>query len=514
METSVGISPLSFRLSSPQGILAVFTAFLVIISSYTIFNAIYNVYFHPLSHVPGPKLAAASWIPYARRALKGNLVPWIKRLHEQYGDVVRLSPTEVSFISGDQTWPDVYGFRTGKHKTPPYLKDRSWYSVPLNGTYSLIAADEVAHSRMRRNLSHAFSDKALKEQEVLVQGYVDLLTHRLHEKIEDAPKEPIDIVKWYNYATFDIIADLTFGEPLHCLRDRGYHPWVTLVFQAAKVTSISAIIRKYPILEKISKSLIAKEAIMKRVEFFKLSTSKVTARLEKDTARPDFMTHIIRNQESNEKRMTRAEIESNANLFLVAGSETTATMLSGTTYLLLKNPEIMKKLVEEIRGRFKSSSEITFDEVNKLDYLIAVLSEGLRYYPPVPTGFPRVVPPGGDRLSGYYVPEGTSVYVSQHAAYHSARNFAEPDSFIPERWLGDERFVDDKRASFQPFSFGPRNCLGKNLAYAEMRVIMAKVIWNFDIELVDTTADWFDQKVFALWEKAPLMVRLKPVQRA
>jgi len=184
---------------------------------------------------------------------------------------------------------------------------------------------------------------------------------------------------------------------------------VLLVFQTAKATSVSAVIRKYPILEKISKSLVPKEAIAKRREFFQLSTSKVTQRLEKEIARPDFMTYIMRSQDSHEKRMTRAEIDSNANLFLVAGSETTATALSGTTYLLLKNPEAMKKLVQEIRGRFKSASEITIDEVNKLEYLIAALSEGLRYYPPVPTGFPRAVPQGGDNLSGHYVPEGVSI---------------------------------------------------------------------------------------------------------
>ena len=330
-------------------------------------------------------------------------------MHEKYGDVVRLSPTEVSFISGDRTWPEVYGFRTGKHKTLPYLKDRSWFANPLNGVYSIIVADESSHSRMRRNLSHAFSDKALKEQETLIQGYVDLLVHRLHEQIEEAPKGPVDIVKWYNYTTFDVITDLTFGESLHCLRDQDYHPWVLRVFQTAKVARFSATIRKYPILEKISKYLVSKDAIVKRREFFQLSTSRVTQRLEKETARPDFMTYIMRNQDSDEKRMTRDEIDSNANLFLIAGSETTATVLSGTTYLLLKNPEVMKKLAQEIRGRFKSASEITIDEVNKLEYLIAVLSEGLRYYPPVPTGFPRVVPQGGDNLSGHYVPEGVSI---------------------------------------------------------------------------------------------------------
>ena len=148
-------------------------------------------------------------------------------------------------------------------------------------------------------------------------------------------------------------------------------------------------------------------------------------------------------------------------LFLIAGSEKTATLLSGTTYLLLKNQEVYNKLVHDIRSRFKSQSEITVDEVNKMDFMLACLQEGLRYYPPVPTGFPRVVPRGGDQISGHYIPEGTSVYVSQHTANHSSRNYKDPDVYVPERWMGDERYKDDNRAVTQPFSFGPRNCLGK-----------------------------------------------------
>ena len=92
---------------------------------------------------------------------------------------------------------------------------------------------------------------------------------------------------------------------------------------------------------------------------------------------------------------------------------------------------------------------------------IAVFQEALRYYPPAATGLARVVPAGGDRVSGYYVPGGASVYVSMHAMGHSQRNWRDPDAFVPERWLGDERYADDKRASHQPFSFGPRNCIGK-----------------------------------------------------
>jgi cytochrome P450 len=90
-----------------------------------------------------------------------------------------------------------------------------------------------------------------------------------------------------------------------------------------------------------------------------------------------------------------------------------------------------------------------------MDYMIDCLHEGLGYYPPIPTGLPLVVPAGNDRISGYYVPEGTSVYVAQHAASHSTRNFTDPEIYAPERWIGDEKYKDDHRDSLNPFSFGP-----------------------------------------------------------
>jgi cytochrome P450 len=146
------------------------------------------------------------------------MVTWIKALHEKYGNIVRLSPTELSFISAETAWPDVYGPRTGKYKnTGPYSKDQSWFLKPLNKTLSLLAADEVAHPRVRRSLAHAFSDKALRGQEPLVQQHVDLLVQRLGE--QETEDEPVDIMRWYNFTTFDVMCDLSFGEPLYCLRD-------------------------------------------------------------------------------------------------------------------------------------------------------------------------------------------------------------------------------------------------------------------------------------------------------
>lgn len=163
--------------------------------------------------------------------------------------------------------------------------------------------------------------------------------------------------------------------------------------------------------DKVTSAFTDKEAAQRqRREFFNVVQSKVSKRIEQGTQRPDFMSHILRNSElgTSEKALTRPEMDSNASLFMIAGSETTATLLSGFTYLILANPEVYQKLVAEIRTKFQKADQITIEEVNKMEYLIACLQEALRYYPPVPTGFARAVPAGGDHISGVYVPEGVS----------------------------------------------------------------------------------------------------------
>ena len=150
-----------------------------------------------------------------------------------------------------------------------------------------------------------------------------------------------------------------------------------------------------------------------------------------------------------------------AQVLIVAGSETTATALTGATYLLLENRDALRKLTGEIRNRFEQEDDITIQSTAEVPYLGAVVQESLRLFPPGPAVFPRVVPPGGRTVCGRFVPGGFTVGVHQLSANRSARNFARPERFHPERWLDDPRFGQDDRAACQPFSFGPRNCIGK-----------------------------------------------------
>jgi len=210
------------------------------------------------------------------------------------------------------------------------------------------------------------------------------------------------------------------------------------------------------------------------------------------------------------KGFSVAELEYNANTLTIAGSETTSSLLSALTWHLCKNPYVLDKLTAEVRSTFQRAEDINLTSVNSLKYMLAILDEGLRIFPPASAGLPRRVPHGGAKIAGEFIPEGTRVHVSPWASYHSAEHFYLPDQFVPERWLGDPRFANDDRKIVMPFSIGPRNCIGMNLAYAEMKTIVAKLVWNFDMTLMPQSYDWLSTaRKYFLWHRDPLWVQLK-----
>ncbi|KAJ5299778.1 hypothetical protein N7476_011335 [Penicillium atrosanguineum] len=443
---------------------------------------------------------AATRIPYMRFIITGRTAQAVKALHEQYGEVVRIAPDELSFINGD-AWKIIYGTRPGHGQ-----KQKDYPTA--DGAPSIIFSDDVDHTRMRRLLSHGFSDSSLRGQEPIIKYYVDLLMQRLREKAE-AGKQALDMVSWYNFTTFDIIGDLAFGEPFDCLKNSTYHQWVNIVISSTKFGAYTNVARRFPGWKTLSKLITPRKVFDQRNLHLQLTKEKVQGRLTKSNERSDFFGNILK-YENTERGFSFPEMVTNGSTLIIAGSETTATALAGVTYLLLRNPRVMQRLQEEVRDTFTSEEQITLENCNKLEYIHAVLTEALRIYPPVGGGLPRIIDTQGDVVAGHFVPGGTIVSIAHMAAYHSAINFKHPEKFIPERFLGDLEFANDSKTVMQPFSFGPRNCIGRNLAYVEMRIIVARMIFNFDMELDQPSDDWTDQPNFLLWDKKPLMVRLTP----
>ncbi|KAH8655271.1 cytochrome P450 3A17 [Xylariales sp. PMI_506] len=500
------------------GLGRVTTQLTCLIILYRLGVVVYRLYFHPLARFPGPTFNAASFLPYlyAEKLLGRFCLQEVKDLHEKYGPFVRVSPNRLA-VAPEIAWQDVFGHRGAGHAE--FGKDRNFYQNPG----SINAVDRDNHRRQRRQMSPAFSDTALYQQEVHIKRYVDMLMDRLRERA-GAHQPPVDMVKWFNYTTFDVIGDLAFAEPFDCLAQGEYHPWIAMIFGSIKASANLKFFAHYTLLQPLVWLLVSlRGGQEKRRQFNELGIHKTQRRLALGPAddRKDFMTYILQENDSGDKemRMTLDEIVQNSRVLIAAGSETTASALSGLTYYLMHHPEVYRKLADEIRSSFKSEEDICMRSTANLPYLMACIEEGLRIYPPVPETPPRISP--GDMVGGHYIPAGTLISVYQWAANHSEHNFVEADKLIPERWLPqshplyDSRFSKDKRIVCRPFSAGARDCLGRGLAYAEMRLILCRLFWNFDLELAEGYEDWLKpQRVFIVWGKGPLLMKLIPRQLA
>jgi hypothetical protein len=218
---------------------------------YHVVMTVQDVWFGPLSKFPGPKLWAASNLPLVCMLWRGEDTRAKHRLHSKYGPVVRVSPTEISYIdseayggglSGKNAFKEIYGHRLSGKRS--FAKDRRLYAIPVNGTTSILSSDDANHARQRRVLSHAFSDKALKEEEPLFKRWASLLVTKLEALA--STDAPVDLVAYYNFTTFDIMGDLTFAESLHMLEGSKYSPWVATIFASIKSMTRLRAIRLIP----------------------------------------------------------------------------------------------------------------------------------------------------------------------------------------------------------------------------------------------------------------------------
>ncbi len=203
------------------------------------------------------------------------------------------------------------------------------------------------------------------------------------------------------------------------------------------------------------------------------SKAKILTRMEKgDFERRDFCSYLFEQKE--ELGLTDWNLAGYANVLIMAGSETSAALLSGLTYHLCRTREAYKRLKDEVRGRFKTADEIT-SQTATFPYLTAVIQEALRIFPPSPIAAPRITPKAGGMVAGVFVPGGvgfvstesfksltilqTTVGVNMWSVTHNPNNFKDPYVFRPERWL-DPNCTDNLSAS-QPFLLGPRACMGQ-----------------------------------------------------
>lgn len=169
------------------------------------------------------------------------------------------------------------------------------------------------------------------------------------------------------------------------------------------------------------------------------------------------------------------------NLLVGATGTTEVTTIWAMTELI-KNPSIMKKVQEEIRGLSGKKDFLDEDDIQKFSYLRAVIKETLRLHLPAPLLIPRETSQKCT-IEGYEILAKTLIYVNAWAIYRDLKAWKDPKEFIPERFLNSNIDLRGQNFEFIPFGAGRKICPGLNLAFATMDLILANLFYSFDWEL-------------------------------
>lgn len=338
-----------------------------------------------------------------RRYVQATAPAKALELHQKYGPLVRVTPNEI-IVDGAIGWPQIFGYAN---------KDKDEFPKPpgfffRNDNKSIINAPREDHRRMRRQLSYAFSNSAMTEQELILVRYTNLLISRLQDLSDEGVK--INIVDWLNFTTFDIVGELAFSDPFDSLLSRGHHPWVLSIFKSIQASALRRFLERYPPLD----SIVGRLGLSKDMKAETLNQQAAVTKTRKRMAmgaegpggRQDFVTHMMRKSKTGDDVISPAEMLATFPVLVIAGSETTATALAGLFFYLSRYPEKASVLMSEVRSAYASEEGITVDNTSKLEYLHAALEETLRIYPPVLASPPRMSP--GAEVGGHYIPKGVS----------------------------------------------------------------------------------------------------------
>ncbi|EHA21529.1 hypothetical protein ASPNIDRAFT_193975 [Aspergillus niger ATCC 1015] len=366
----------------------------------------------------------------------------VHKAHRKYGSIVRVGPTNISF-STPEAIRDIYGHGT------PALKD-DFYQT-FNSTHLNVsdAQDRDVHSIKRKRFAIAFSQKRIVELEPVVQDHLQRVFHIL----DSANGKEVDMKQIMMHLMYNLIF-------IHHLLSSTLH--------------ISTSLGWAPRIRSLLKHLTCCHSGWKHgTQLQHITTHFVRERVNMDIERRPLCLELG-------ELVTEAQ-----NLFSAAGGNTEIALTSIIWYLA-GNPHIVRRLRAELADAILPQTDpsalISYDLVKNLPYLRACIDEGLRLRPSIRGGLPRVVPKGGMMVSGEWLDEGITVSVSTYTVHRDPDIFgADPERYIPERWLQPD--ARDMQRGFLAFSQGGRGCLGRNIAYFQMQLVIAALVWRYDFAL-------------------------------
>jgi cytochrome P450 len=465
---------------------------------------IYRFFFHPLARagIKGPPLASGSylWLFYWDVIRNGRRTLQMPDLHKKYGTLVRIGPNEVHIHDLD-IYHKIYRNNT------PFLKDPLFYSSFGITSASFTIINPHEYRARREILNPLFSKRAVHTLEGRIQHKVDYLCDKIKALSDQGRFIPLQ--KAFYCTTVDIISEYCFGKSFNLLDAPdfisshidnvcslsvgmwpGYHmPWMRPIALALPKFLAAKIAGPFMQLVWSCEALVTNVLETKRTTSEKLSNEH-----------PTIFDAILDPAATKNRVPQYTDLVHEAMVLLMGGTDTTANTLAFATWFFLTVPGVRERILEELVRVPKHGprGKMMLKDLEACTYLTGFIKETLRNAHGIPGRAPRIVPEGGLTIpsTGQFIPAGTVVGCSPMMFHRDARIFEDPYEFRPERWIGQSGRELEKWLLC--FSKGTRQCLGLNLAYAELYLILAHLFVRFDMRPFDTTPtdmEWLDHGI-------------------
>ncbi|KAI4858685.1 cytochrome P450 oxidoreductase [Hypoxylon rubiginosum] len=476
---------------------------------------LFQRYRHGLNRIPGPLIRSISPIPRLVSAFKGRSHEDDIRLHQKYGQIVRIAPNSFS-ISDPAEINQLYGLGTKFLKSPFYeLSEAHDEEGLIPDTF--ILNDKELHSRMKRNAANAYSMNGLVQMEPLIEPVTERLIKKLQVYAESEKVVDIgDIIANY---TMDAVFALTFANDFDYMSRGdvlGIHKVMKVASWYMAVFGQVAWSHKFLLANPIVAGWVFGDGGQSQSDMMDVANSEVQkgkTRVSEDGPMT-FLQRLIFNQRDNPKSINDREVLAHAFGNITAGSDTTATAIRGVLYHLLKTPEAYQKLIKEIQHA-SLTLPVSFADANKVEYLGAVIKEGMRLHPSVGMMLARTVPREGAVICGYNLPGGAEVGLNPWILHRNPDVFPDPDKFWPERWLSSVTSEEQRRLmnrSFLTFGHGAHTCSGRWISMMEATKLIPTLLMCYDMELEDGGKTYrFDNFWFMMQEGLRVHLRKRTV---
>ncbi|KAE8153238.1 cytochrome P450 [Aspergillus avenaceus] len=436
-------------------------------------RTIYRLYFHPLSKFPGPKLPAITHLyEFYYDVVKGGKFVWeIQRMHEQYGPIVRINPLELH-IKDPYYHDSIY--LTRRQEKDPYMA--RVFSAP----HSAAATVDHDHHRYRRDLTTAFfSKRSVMSLESLVHDKVDKASLRFLNAYEQGTVISIDAV--FAGLTADLVSHYTYGESMGVLDSKDmkndFRDAIRSLGSICHLTRFFAIFHGLidgapALLEWIqptSKGLLDTRRKVEKKAMHRLNETK-----GKNTKSTKTIFDYICDPAIPPEERSLARVKDEAFIFLLAGTESTARVLTTGAFWIYRDRSLLQKVRDELKPIMpEPTTRVPLTQLEKLPYLTALVNESLRLSHPVIIPF----------LLGH--PVSQIIYF----VHMDPNIFPDPERFNADRWIEASNNGVRLNRFLVPFSKGPRMCMGMNLAYSVLYQMFATMIRRFDVEIHNTTPE-------------------------